>query len=536
MLRLDNNGGTNSTEEVVAMETSRNNNPTFPRRKWWWMIGNKEDQFVWQQGGIDGRSEEILYKPNFEYDAEQLSSLFTSRHNYDDRSTDNGHRDNSSAYSDLTDDEFIDFVLNGTHKPAEEELIMQPQQAGTRCAQEYYSNHSSDTTTWLMKQIIQKYHECRETKRNLANTYIADRRSILPEPWIERDIDGEQSSIQMDRHGRLVRTRRESHNDVVAAAANNDDGDHGEEEDAAATESSNNDIEELELVDAAEAFWRQHKKSNKDNDRCRGGSGRRVISVSNAAVRPPLPGILQPQQPPLQQQQQQPPLPQNPFNQQHIRERSIAQQMENESRQAIERAIHRYRAQHQQRQEGDEAIFEMVHIPLIGPINDATVVPRWLRFLSFNGRQQQQQHANDNNNAGENPNQQRNNVPNEQDDHHWIDLRLALRRICFAVITVVAAFICMMLQGIPTVDFGDDGMEVDTIFLSGLMGPHYTGHHPQHHHHHHQQQQQQKDSSTLDDSLKWTCRLEDRFVEKFKRGGAWFNYWSGFLIKLRKIK
>jgi tRNA A58 N-methylase Trm61 len=52
----------------------------------------------------------------------------------------------------------------------------------------------------------------------------------------------------------------------------------------------------------------------------------------------------------------------------------------------------------------------------------------------------------------------------------------------------------------------------------------------------HQQQQQQKDSSTLDDSLKWTCRLEDRFVEKFKRGGAWFNYWSGFLIKLRKIK
>lgn len=38
------------------------------------------------------------------------------------------------------------------------------------------------------------------------------------------------------------------------------------------------------------------------------------------------------------------------------------------------------------------------------------------------------------------------------------------------------------------------------------------------------------------DPLKWTCRLEDRFVEKFKRGGTWFNYWSGFLIKFRKVK
>ena len=38
------------------------------------------------------------------------------------------------------------------------------------------------------------------------------------------------------------------------------------------------------------------------------------------------------------------------------------------------------------------------------------------------------------------------------------------------------------------------------------------------------------------DPLNWTCRLEDRFDEKFKRGGLFFNYWSGFLIKFRKIK
>lgn len=482
-----------------------------PRRKWWWMIGNKEDRFIWQGGNSGKVAEEVLYKPNFEYDAEQiiiannkqeevttedgslnsididitekkrlidqrmhaLSSLFISRRRRnDDRSTDNGHRDNSLGIraTDLTDDEFINFVLNGTHNPVEKEQLIYAHA---------YNNQTSDDTTISehggMTQIIQKYLERREEKRNLANTYIADRRSILPEPWVERE-DGEQSSIQIDRHGRLVRTRRESNNDVAAAAANDD----GEGDDADATESSNDGIEELELVDATEVFWKQHKKSNNDDSSRGGGRRRRGVAstVPNTARPPPIPGVQQPQQPP--------PLPHNPLNQQHIRERSIAQQMENDSRQAIERAIHRYRGQQQERQERDEAIFEMIHIPLVRPINEENVLPRWLRFLSFTGGHQQQQHGN--NNAGENLNQQQqNNDPNEQEDQHngerdWIDLRLALRRICFAVITVVAAFICMILQGLPGVDFGDDG-EVDTIFLSGLMGPHYPGHHPQQHHH-----------------------------------------------------
>ena len=38
------------------------------------------------------------------------------------------------------------------------------------------------------------------------------------------------------------------------------------------------------------------------------------------------------------------------------------------------------------------------------------------------------------------------------------------------------------------------------------------------------------------DDLNWTCRLEDKFLEKFKRGGLFFNYWSGFLVKFRKTK
>lgn len=42
-----------------------------------------------------------------------------------------------------------------------------------------------------------------------------------------------------------------------------------------------------------------------------------------------------------------------------------------------------------------------------------------------------------------------------------------------------------------------------------------------------------KDTNGL---LDWTGRLEDRFVEKYKRGGLFFNYWQGFLVKFRKFK
>ena len=211
-----------------------------------------------------------------------------------------------------------------------------------------------------------------------------------------------------------------------------------------------------------------------------------------------------------------PPLLPNPLNEQQIRERNMSQRMENESRQAIARAIHRYRRQQQQQQhqqEGDEAIFELVHIPLMPQRNDVNV-PRWLRFLSLNRqqRQGQQQELGDDNiphhrqqqnhhphELQQHQHQQRNQHHNHHNGENWIDFRLALRRICFAVITVVAAFLCMMLQGLPTyVDFGDDEyygmMDMDAIFLSGLLGPyaHYPG---QHHHHHRQQQQQQQQQS-----------------------------------------
>ena len=40
------------------------------------------------------------------------------------------------------------------------------------------------------------------------------------------------------------------------------------------------------------------------------------------------------------------------------------------------------------------------------------------------------------------------------------------------------------------------------------------------------------DSSELD----WTCRLEDTRDERTKRGGIFFNYWPGFLLKLRRVE
>lgn len=40
----------------------------------------------------------------------------------------------------------------------------------------------------------------------------------------------------------------------------------------------------------------------------------------------------------------------------------------------------------------------------------------------------------------------------------------------------------------------------------------------------------------LDGFTNWTLRLEDRFQEKNIRGGLFFNYWQGFLVKFKKIK
>eukprot|EP00985_Skeletonema_marinoi_P006027 scaffold2615_cov136-Skeletonema_marinoi.AAC.1 len=195
LVRFEENNGRadtdNSAVEAVMKETRR--------QKWRWPIGNK-DRFIWQGGSRDNNinthTEDgvtndddigVIEKKQRIIDQRirALSSLFTSCRN-DDR-TENGHRDNSSGTiraTDLTDEEFIYFVLNGPPYPVKKD------------------EKSTTISDHGMEQIIQNYQDCRQEKRNLGNTYIAERRSILPEPWVERD-DGEHSSVQIDRHGRL---------------------------------------------------------------------------------------------------------------------------------------------------------------------------------------------------------------------------------------------------------------------------------------------------------------------------------------------
>lgn len=478
---------------------------------------SKKDRFLWK-GGSRSSSEEILYRPNFEYDAEQIIIL---ANNNDDGSLKQRLIDqridalSSLLFRPITaedgrpDNAIVDFVFNGrlpkqvnderhpisgfsesVSSPERRQEQQQQQQQQLFAHEEHHKNdifankNKSLSDDDADEQIfIQKtYHDRRREQRHLANIYLASRRRIVPEPaWVvENGEQDQQGTVQIDRHGRLVRTRRREsvNNDNV----NNDDDDERGVEGSATNRNGNDGNEELELVDAAETFWRQHKKKGQGTT----SGGRRAASVSNTSLAP-----LQQQQPPA--------IPQHPLNEQHIRERTITQHLEDESRRAMERAIHRYRVGQQQQLQRDEAVFEMIHIPLVRPINNVNV-PRWLRFLSLPQQQQQQQNAN--RNAGDNHNRdQQQNHPIDEQNHHqqnndgrdWIDLRLALRRICFAVITVVAAFLCMMLQGLPTVDFGDDGVEyVDAIFLSEIMGGHYRGRHSQRHHHHGRQHQRRR--------------------------------------------
>jgi hypothetical protein len=467
---------------TTSRSSSSSNIPTQRQTLWQWIVmcgknsySSKEDKFIWQPLSSYFRDsrEEILYTPN-------------NHHNIDDQWV---LEDVLSKSRIRGRKKWIDFILLPS-----------------------YNSHDDDDQQNNLKEQISNietcYKERRMEVRNLSNIYIANNRHrhqndlFPPEPLVVGDNGDQpqnQSTVQIDRHGRLVRSRQDGSNH------GNDDDDDDDDDNT----DDNNEI--VELVDAADTFWKKHKQKSDSKTNGRRGVSSVSTSSSTAASQRTIP--LQQHQPPPPMPP--PPLLPNPLNEQQIRERNISQQMENESRQAIERAIHRYRGQ-QQQQEGDEAIFELVHIPLMPQRNDVNV-PRWLRFLSLNRqqRQGQQQELMEGDNIPHRQ-QQQNHHPNElqhqqqqqQNQHHnhngenWIDLRLALRRICFAVITVVAAFLCMMLQGLPTyVDFDDEYygmMDMDAIFLSGLLGPyaHYPG---QHHRQQQQQQQQSRNEWTYQD-------------------------------------
>ena len=455
------------TTTTTSRSSSSSNIPTQRQTLWQWMVmcgknisSSKEDKFIWQPlSSYRNSREEILYTPNNNIDDQWVEDVLS-------KSRIGGRK------------KWIGFILSPSYNNHDDE-------------QQQQNNLKEETLSPLLQKqisIIETcYKERRMEVRNLSKMYIANSRHqndfFPPEPIVVGDGDQpqNQSTVQIDRHGRLVRSRQDGSNHD-----DNDDDDNGD----------NNEI--VELVDAADTFWKKHKQKQTLNGR--------GVSVSTSSSTTSL--DVSQRNIPLQQPPPVPPPPllPNPLNEQQIRERNISQQMENESRQAIERAIHRYRRQ-QQEQEGDEAIFELVHIPLMPQRNDVNV-PRWLRFLSLNRQQRQGQQQELEGDNIPHRQQQQNHHPNElqqhqlqqqrnhnHNDENWIDLRLALRRICFAVITVVAAFICMMLQGLPTyVDFGDDEyygmMDMDTIFLNGLLGPY--AHYPGQHHRRQQQQQQQQ--------------------------------------------
>ena len=390
----------------------------------------------------------------------------------------------------------------------------------------------------IMKQIFQRYQSRREEIRVMAKSYFKSPRNITEFDAIDRVfLDGafmplefpnenvqlpllpprdrgrgqnrdgnndapRSNSIHIDLHGRLVRERREplnAHNEGGAESENtNDANENGSEVD--------------DLVDATETF-RKHKLIAEDRlrDKMNG-------VVREGSFRPNRQNVSTPQsyahQHALQHNPPFPVAPMQPLRMNEVRNHNISQEMERDSIQAIERALGRYimeeerssirrHTPHSNRNDRislfdtaevsdnqeQAASFEIIHIPLVRQLNQENE-SRLSRYLPFSNRRQRQARAGNErrNGAAVNGAALRGDFAihpqHAQNDNNvggWPDARLAFRRICFAVMAVVAAFICIMLQEL-TFDFRDDtvyidGMEVDSVWLSGLMGPHFSGHH-----------------------------------------------------------
>ena len=184
--------------------------------------------------------------------------------------------------------------------------------------------------------------------------------------------------------------------------------------------------EEL-LIDAAQVFWEQYSSQTWHNDSLKRGLYHcHFHHDKEQRISPP------PNRAPLNQLQ----------TQQFISE----QEMERDTRLAIEQAIEQYR-----QQDNDGRNYELISIPIL--YREEMNENRW-GFHRF------RPHPLDGH-------------PNHGDNNPRHDVRLAFRRICLAVLTVVAAFLCTMMQdGL----WFDDGMvDAENIWFTGLLGPHYQG-------------------------------------------------------------
>lgn len=152
-----------------------------------------------------------------------------------------------------------------------------------------------------------------------------------------------------------------------------------------------------------------------------------------------------------------------PLHDMHLT-REVSEQMERDARGAIERSLQRYR-RHDNNIANAQRVFELIPIPIT---RREDVNQRWFQFRQNNNAPQENMVAgmNDNNHA---------RLPNNlRRQPAGLDVRLAFRRICFAVVTVVAAFICTIFQDIPYLQYVEDldGIHINSSWVMGLLGPH----------------------------------------------------------------
>ena len=259
----------------------------------------------------------------------------------------------------------------------------------------------------------------RNTRQNARIPFLAD--PLLDD--FQADTDGGVPRVTIDDHGRLIRRRQVDE----AARSNTQDG-----------ENNNHSENDDKLIDAAESFWNQYSQSKYKQP----NTTRRNVQPSRARLRI----------------DQHPPPPRAPLHQLQTQQ-FISEQMERDTRSAIEQALERYRQQ--DTNDNESRVYELIPIPIIHreEVNEHN---RW--FHRFRPRNNVNLPPHHDNQFG---------IPNHPPHQPRHDVRLAFRRICLAVLTVVAAFLCTIFQDAPF--FLEDTIDADSIWFTGLLGPHSQG-------------------------------------------------------------
>ena len=419
-----------------------------------------------KRGRGNSEDDEILHMPNFVADGNRLADILDAKFgNVDEEATSHSTREHiiselidrrinslsglfrpllhplrdqrtNTRAADLSDKQLTDWVLKG----ACSETFLRPKKGKEETEQQMEAHaacqtdkNSPDTNhnRKVMKQIAEGYHSQREERRRMAKEY-ASRRHM--HRGLEIDTTAQNDTVRIDQHGRLVH---------ATGSLNGGEGRQNEDN----TDQNNNSNDQAdELEDASETFWRQYSLSEAPQHRYDFAGNNLRNNILPAAIQPAPPIVNE-----------------------RMRRRDISQQMERDARGAIERALERYRQQEAIENAG-QLRYDLINIPLVTDTRRENNDPPRSSLFRRNNRDQRQ--ARDGN-EGEDQIGQDGNAREQQNRQ----VRLAFRRICYAVITVTAAFVCIMIQGAMPVDFRDDTrLEVDDFWLSGLMGEHSQMH------------------------------------------------------------